>query len=192
MYRLLPVGLIFLLASLSFSQQPADASKDVKTKLEAFQARTGVVIIRGFAAIGTLSGLYSTSAVVECKEFTDASSGRKEYGITIQVNSTARSGIDTSTSYVDYDEIDSLIKGIDYISKIDSTVTQLSSFQADYRTKDDLSFSTFSSGNEILFAVKSGRIGSVTSYFKTANIADLRKLLLDAKAKIDSIRTVIK
>lgn len=183
---------LLIFVSATFSQQTTEQAKEVKTKLEAFQARTGVVIIRGFSEIGTVQGLYNTSIKVESKEFTDASNGRKEYGITIQVKDNSRSYERENTSYIDYDEIESLIKGIDYIANIDGTVTQLSNFQADYRTKDDLTFATFSSRSEILFAVQSGRISSASAYFKLVNIADIRKLLVDAKEKIDSIKPATK
>ena len=183
---------IIVFGSAAFSQQPTETPKEAKTKLEAFQARTGVVIIRGFSEIGTVQGLYNTSIEVESKEFTDASNGRKEYGITIQVKDYSRSLERENTSYIDYDEIDSLIKGLDYISKIDGSVTQLNNFQADYRTKGDLTFATFNSRGEIMFAVQSGRIGTATAYFKLGNIADIRKLLIAAKAKIDTIKPATK
>jgi hypothetical protein len=176
------------LTSIASAQQAAEPAKETKTKLEAFQARTGVVIIRGFSEIGTARGMYSTSIVVESKEFADATTGKKEYGMTIEVKDNSRSLERESTSYIDYDEIDSLIKGLDYISKIDGGVTKLSNFQADYRTKGDLSFSTFSAQGEILFGVESGRIGSASAYFKGSSIADIRKLIVDAKAAIDAIR----
>lgn len=183
---ILAISLLFLSIAAS-AQQPADQPREIKTKLEAFQAKTGVVIIRGFSEIGWVEGMYSTSVTVECKEFTDASSGKKEYGMTIEVKGSGRLER-KNTSYVDYDEIESLIKGIDYIAKIDSSVTQLKSFQADYKTKGDLSFSTFSSKGEVLFAVESGRIGAATAYFSLSNLPTVRNLLVSAKAKLDSIK----
>jgi hypothetical protein len=170
------------------AQQQTEQPRDVKTKLEAFQAKTGVVIIRGFSEIGTTAGMYGTSVKVESKEFTEATTGRREYGITVEVKGGGRLERE-NTSYVDYDEIDSLIKGIDYIAKIDSTVTKLNNFQADYKTKDDLSFSTFSSQGEVLFGVQSGRIGPALAYFNMSKLPEIRDLIVSAKAKLDSIRT---
>ena len=175
--------------ALAQNQKTDSASKEPKTKLEAFEARTGAVIIRGFATIGSVAGRFSTSATVECKEFTDASSGKKEYGITITVKKSSDYGHE-HVSYIDYDEIDSLIKGIDYITKIDKTVTKLDLFQADYRTKGQLTVSTFSDdAGKVQAAVESGLYGSVSAYFSLDQLAEFKNLIQKAKDKLDSIQT---
>jgi hypothetical protein len=131
--------------------------------------------------------MYSTNIKVEIKEFTDASSGRKEYGMTIEVKSGGRLERE-NTSYIDYEEIESLIKGIDYISNIDNSVTKLNNFQADYRTKDNLVFSTFSSQEEVLLGISSGSIGKATAYFKISDLGKIKSLIEEAKTKLDSIK----
>ncbi len=49
--------------------QPADP----KTKLEAFQAKSGAVIIRGSSKVGTIPGQNTSLVKIDCREFTDAS-----------------------------------------------------------------------------------------------------------------------
>ena len=179
---------IGLVSTLSAHQE--QNSPDVpKTKLEAFDAVSGFVIIRGFTAIGKVDGQLQTSVEIESKEFTLAATGKKEYGITIQVKQAARIERE-HTSHVDYEEIESLLKGIDYIAKIDATVTKFAGFQADYKTKDDLSISTFSSANGVMVAVTSGRIGAATAYVKLSDLQLLRELIAKAKATIDAVKTV--
>ena len=170
--------------------ETAPQPTEVKTKLEAFAAKTGVVIILGFTKIGTISGQYGSSVTVTAKELTDASTGTRQYGITIEVAEGGRLERER-TSYIDYDEIDSLLKGIDYIAKIDKKVTRLADFQAEYRTKGELEVSTFSSqkGGEIALAVQSGRVASATAYFNIAQLAELRKLIAAAKAKLETLLT---
>ncbi len=198
MKKLLLLILIGTIASQVFAQnQKADSSaKEPKTKLEAFEAQTGVVIIRGFSTTGTVKGKLGTRVTIECREFTEASSGKSEYGIAIGV-----AGEDsTCTSYVDYDEIDSLLKGIDYVAKIDKSVTKLDRFQADYRTKDDLVVSTFNiepmnsafdtDQNEIQASIQSGIIGTATAFLSIDNLTAFRGLIKQAKEKLDSIRNV--
>jgi hypothetical protein len=41
--------------------------------VEAFQARTGVVLIRGFTTTGTVSALYGATVTVDAREFRDES-----------------------------------------------------------------------------------------------------------------------
>jgi hypothetical protein len=160
-----------------------------KTKLEAFQARTGLVIIRGFEQVGTLSGQYGSSVEVEAKEFADATTGKKEYGITVEVKGSKDR---EHTSYIDYDEIESLLRGIDYIAKIDKNVTKLSNFQADYRTKGELKISTFNnSSSEVMFAVEGGDIYSATAFFQIGDLPQLRNTIATAKQRLDAVRTTI-
>jgi len=167
------------------NQAPA---AQAKTKLEAFQARTGAVIVMGFSEVGTVQGKYGTSATVESREFTDASTGKKEYGITVEVKKEGTMESE-NTSYIDYDEVDSLIKGIDYISRADASVTKLKHFEADYRTKGDLEISTFSSGSgEIQAAVASGTIGGTRAFLSISKLGEFRNLIVNAKAGLDSVR----
>ncbi|MBX3266436.1 MAG: hypothetical protein KF831_06985 [Acidobacteria bacterium] len=182
------LGIALLLSGVNYSQNTDQSAGSPKTKIEAFQARTGVVIIQGFSEVGSVRGLYVTSVTVKAKEFLDAASGRKEFGITVEVKDNSGRIERENTSWVDYDEIESLLKGLDYIAKVDRSVTQLSNFQADFRTKGDLGLSVFSSRDENLLAVKSGRIGAATAYFKFEDISNVRGLFASAKEQIDKIR----
>lgn len=165
-----------------------DSVPEAKTKLEQFSAKTGVVMIRGFQKIGTESGLYNTSVNVQTKEFTNVTDGTKEYGITIEAFKEDGRYDKKHTSFIDYDEIDSLIEGIEYISKVKADVTQLEDFQADYKTKGDLEISTFSSGKKVMAAVSSGRIGSVAAYFNIEDLVNIKNLILKAKSKIEEVK----
>ena len=140
------IGMVCL---ASFTANAANLKDEIpapKTKLEEFSAKTGVVIVRGFEEIGTVSGLYGTSIKVEAKEFVNVSTGIKEYGITIEVKKEDGRYDKESTSYIDYDEIGSLISGIDYIAKVNKSATKFSNFQADYNTKGYFKVSTFKIG----------------------------------------------
>jgi hypothetical protein len=174
---------------LSTAQQAAEPEKP-KTKLEAFVAQDGVVVIRGFSKIGEVAGKFGSSVIVESKEFTNAGSGKREHGITVQVKEAGRLERD-HTSYVDFDEIPSLLKGLDYISKVDRSSTTLDQFQADYRTKGDLVVSTFndSSGTKVSVAVSSGAIGRTTAYFALADLERIRALVQTAYASLEKLRT---
>jgi hypothetical protein len=144
------------------AQAPIPQPTEPKTKLETFQAKSGGIIVRGFSSVGNIRGRsqkqHDAYTEIECKEFADAISGRKEYGLTVEVACDVGISV-TSVSYIDYDEIDSLIKGIEYISNIGTNVTQLSNFQADYKSKSDLTISVFNvSSGEIKACVTSGKI----------------------------------
>ena len=179
---------LFVLPLSLHAQNLKDQVPSPKTKLEEFSARTGAVIIRGFEEIGSAYGLYNTSIKVEAKEFVDVSTGKKEYGITIEVKKEDGRYDKENTSYIDYDEIDSLISGIDYIANVDKSKTKFSNFQADYNTKGDFQISTFSTAGEIMVAVSSGRIGKVLAYYNLSSLTKIRTLIEKAKTKIDTFK----
>src|SRR5207249_1034942 len=107
----LAVCLFLLSASAIHAQQKPT---EPRTKLETFQAKTGAVLIKNFSEIGSV---YPGGVVyVTSYEFVDAQTGTKEYGIGIKVEEVGSLGRN-DRAYVDYDEIDSLLAGIDYIMK---------------------------------------------------------------------------
>jgi hypothetical protein len=154
------------------------------TKLETFSAQTGVVLIRGFSRIGLIRG--KGSVTVAASEFRDASNPKARVtGLSISVRESDTAGRE-KTSFVDYDEIDSLVKGIDYIARTDRNVTRLTNFEAEYRTKGDFSVATYSTGSGIRLAVSSGICGRVTAHLETTDLNQLKTLIENGRAVIDS------
>jgi hypothetical protein len=184
---------IFLLVWSAFcfglsAQDTKSAASEPKTKVEAFQAKSGAVIIRGFTQVGSVACRSDTSIEVQCKELTDATSGKKEFGVSVTVKNESRFAKE-STSHIDYDEIDSLLKGIEYIAKIDKSATKLASFQADYKTKGDLTVSTYSNSNgEVQAAVQSGRFGGTMAFLSLSDLNDFRKLIAKSKQTLDDVK----
>lgn len=192
MKRLL--SLIFLLASvfiwppLTSAQEIEDAALEPKTKLEAFQLRNGVVVIKGFSRIGVAAGTDGSSIEVETRELRDAESGSKEYGIAIEVRDTGKPER-RRVSFIDYDELEPLLKGLEYLSKIDISVTHLNRFEADYRTRGDLLISAFSSrGGSVTLAISSGVFRRVSAFFRLEDLKAIRGLIIEAKNQLDAIR----
>lgn len=164
-----------------------------KTKLEAFVAQDGVVIVRGFSKVGEVKGQFGSLVAIESKEFTNASTGKREYGVTFEVKERGRLERE-HTSYVDYDEIASLLKGLEYIAKVDKTATSFENFQADYRTRGDLQISTYSTegGTKTAAALTSGTIGKTTAFLTLSDLDTLRSLVETARAAIDKGRGATK
>lgn len=177
------VALALPIAAHAQTPKPTPSPEE-NTKLEKFQARTGAVIIKGFSRVGRMNGTGGAVSVLSM-EFIDAQSGRKEQGIVIATQGSDRYDRE-NRSFIDYDEIDSLLKGIDYISKVEPTVTKLPSYEASYRTRGDFSVTTFnSSDGSINIAVSSGRVASENVYLKLSDLPNFRKLIVDAKEKLD-------
>ena len=156
------------------------------TKLEAFETNTDTVIIKGTAPIGTVQGR-GGDVSVRCREVTDAGTGRRESGIVVDLG---LSGIGETGMLVDYDELDSLLDGLEYIGKLDWSVTPLPDFQAVYTTKGGFRADARGSrrtGN-IEFEVRNIRINSPRLSLSRDQLGQLRSLVEQAKAKLDSLR----
>lgn len=190
MKRILEVLLIASACGSTFAQQPGPATP--KTKLEAFSAKTGVVIIIGYSKGVIIKGDKGCAVEVQARELTDASIGRKELGILIQVSQADQT---THVSYLDYDEIPSLIAGIEYLRKLDPrSVLTLDGFQAAYHAKDELAIGILSAPTlmkpETLggFA-ESGNIGKATCFMDPPRLDDLKETIVKARARLDSIKS---
>ena len=185
MIRIVLIVAVVVLFPLNAFAQAPEAQQTPKTKLEAFQAQDGVVLIQGFSWVAEMRGNFGGSLTITAKEFTNATSGSRQAGVIIDVKEGGR--IERSNrSFVDYDEIDSLLKGIDYIAKVEKSVTKLDNFQADYKTKGDLRVGVFSaSSGETMMAVSCGRVGATSVHMKREDLAMLRKYLSAARDRLD-------
>src|SRR5690606_1670563 len=102
-------------------------------------------------------------------------------GISITVKESGRLERE-NISFIDRDEIDSLLAGLDYISKVTKSATSLELFEADYRTKGDFTITVFNSkSGGLSAAVTSGRIGKTRAFLDIEDIQELRSLILKAK-----------
>lgn len=181
--KLLLVSLaVLLITGTNYAQRATQAqqkSEEAQTRVEIFQAKTGAVLIKNYSDIGAISGLGGTITVTSY-EFADAQTGRKEYGLGIEAKESGRLERE-ARSYVDYDEISSLIAGIDYISKVDGSQSKLKNFEAHYKTKGELDVTVFSGRGRIEAAVSVGRFGAVSVFLQLDALQKFRQVKARAR-----------
>jgi hypothetical protein len=155
------------------------------TRLESFVTNTGTVVIRGSADIGVVQANTGTIGL-KCREASDANSGRKEVGISIDLNHNQQG---RETRYVDYDELEPLINALAYLNKVDWSITSLNSFDAAITTRSGFRASAFSSkrSSAIEFSVRTAGTGNPPILMSRDQLAELRGLLEQARAKLDAI-----
>lgn len=174
----------WLLASTTRAQD----SNAPLTNLEVFEAQTGIVIVRGTALIGTIS-VEAGTVSVRCKESTEPGSGRKEYGLAVDLKEGNRL---EDTTIIDYDELDSFLNGLDYLSKANHSVTSLSNFDVLYRTAGGLRVDVYTSGKRsgaVQVALQSSHVGRARVLLSMDQFARFQDLILQAKSRLDSLRT---
>ena len=120
-----------LLPGTALSQQTNACPLLPATKLEAFDTNTDTVIIKATAPIGTVTA-QGGAVAVRCRQITDAGTGRRESGVIIDFAFAPQLAI---SALIDYDELDALLDGLEYLGKLDWSVTSLPDFSAVYTTK---------------------------------------------------------
>ena len=156
------------------------------TKLEAFETNTDTVIIKATAPIGTVP-THGGEVGVRCREITDVGTSRRESGIIVDLTFGGQLG---ETLLIDYDELDSLLDGLEYLGTLDWSVTPLPGFDAVYTTKGGFRAAAFGSrrtGN-IEFALRSVRVRTAPLLLSRDQLGQVRSLVQQGKAKLDSLR----
>ena len=155
------------------------------TKLEAFDTNTDTVIIKATAPIGTVPAR-GGDVGVRCREITDVGSGRHASGIIVDLSFGGQAA---DTMLVDYDELDSLLDGLEYLGALDWSVTPLPGFDAVYTTKGGFRAAAVGSrrtGN-IEFALRSVRVHTAPLLLSRDQLGQVRSLVQQGKAKLDSL-----
>ena len=174
-----------LLATAARAQQTNLLGPVPLTRIEALETNRGTVIIRGTTVLGTAPGKVGAVSV-RCKEVIEAGTGRKEYGLAIELANPE--GYE-ETTFVDYEELDPLLGAIDYLNKVDWSITSLSSFDAVFTTKAGLRVSAFSARrtDTIEFALRSNRGSNLRVLLAREHMAQFRSLIDQGKRTLESI-----
>ena len=158
-----------------------------RTELDAFESGTGVVIVRGSGEIGVVTTA-TGAVVVRCKESVEAGSGRKQYGLAITLTGKDQQ---SDTTIIDYAELDSFLRGLDFLQRANWSLTALPSFDAIYTTRDGLQAAAYSSQRQpgtLGASLKSARSVRVRVPLAAQDFALFRGLIQQAKAKIEALR----
>src|ERR1044071_64979 len=182
--------LLLLLAATCAAQGPSPAPTpyEFETRLESLMYETGSVIVKGYTRVGSMSGSRGT-AYFTAWEVTDASTGRMERGVGVEITDSTQNRPDPDErAYIDYDELTPLLKGIDYIMRLDDKVTKLSRFEAQYQTRGGLMLVTFNTSNGYAAAISTGGGRRPRFVLRPTGLAEFRNLLERAKEALDAAR----
>ena len=180
----LNVILLAAFCTLAFTATAQDTNA-LKTTIGVFEEQTGTVIIKGFGQIGSMT--VGTDVIsIRAKESQDVSTGKKVYGLAVDI---AGNGLPRERIFVDYDELEPLLNGINYLSKITYDVTPLPGYEASFTTKAGLS----------VIAHSIRREGTVQAYLQyeehprillnSTQMTQFRDLIQQARDNLDSIRS---
>jgi hypothetical protein len=187
---LMPIVFLLLFGAACGAQTPqaSPTPEEFLTKLESLMSETGAVIVKGYTRVGAVGGSRG-SAYVTAWEVSDATAGRVELGVGVEISDPARPpDAAEERAYIDYDEIEPLLKAVDFITRLDSKATKLSRYEAEYRTRGGLLLETFGTqnGQATALSIEGGRRARFV--LRPAGLAEFRNLLESAKQDLDAPR----
>ncbi len=115
------------------------------TNVRQFLARKGVIVVKETRGLGKLSGLYGDALLVSTMVVAIVKGGIRDMSYGIKIERIDEEGEVISAAYIDYDELDELIEGFDFIK--DTAVDLMRKYrdytEVTYSTKDNAQFSFF-------------------------------------------------
>lgn len=205
---LLTAALLLVVCVTGLAQRPGPQFRrelacepfEPRTKLEALESRYERVLLKGFSQVANLNvrGVVVRIDAVEMKD--SSSSPSRTLGIVVSLRGLgesrageSRSPNDTpreNRSYVDYEEIDPLIKGLESVARVNEAITKLASFEARYRTLGDLEAVVFRQGRAsgTAASLSSGICEKVTAYLTLDELETLKAHIIEAKARLDELK----
>jgi hypothetical protein len=158
-----------------------------RTKLEAIELRYERVITKGFTQYASLiaRGVEIRLDAVEMKDTADST---RALGFVIALKELSDKPVE-NRSFVDYEEIDRLIRAMESVARVNETMSKLASFEARYRTLGDLEINVFrQTRTGTAASLSSGICDRVTALLTLDDLDKLRGHLIEAKSRLDEIK----
>jgi hypothetical protein len=181
--RPLSLILIALCTALPLALRAQESTNAPATEIENFDLQNDAVIVKGTGDIGTLDTPAGT-VFVRCKESDNITSGQKQYAIAVGLSSNEARGV----LFVDYDELDALIRGLDYLSKVTYDVTTMPSFDAIFTTRSGLRAAAYSEQRQASIRLYLQFDGTARIPLTPYQFSQFQTLVNQAKAALDAAK----
>ena len=186
------LALSLFLATEAFSQrQPQtpfvnEQSDKPLTDLELFQDAYGATLLKGFTDLPRIRGTNGTLQL-SIVEFRNVANNTRVKGVAAEITAGERVN-EKARSFIEYAELDGLIRGISFISKVDKGASPLQNLEAVFTTKGEFSISNFFNWQgETRIAVTAGRYEPKTVLIEQAGQTTLLAQLQQAKSTLDEL-----
>jgi hypothetical protein len=171
--------LLLAFGGAALAQTAKTGDKDgPKTQMEGFLARKGSIVVKEFHPLGTINGDLGTAKFDTLSLYQPGKEQQRIMGIRVEVTEAGRLER-SNTSFLDLEEIDSLMKGLDYMSKV---VTEWNNTKRDYTemifsTKGDFQVGFYIEDGKVQPFIKSGSIASATAFVPTSAFDKMHQFL---------------
>ena len=161
----------------------AQSTNAPRTYFDAFNATPDVLLIRGMSIIGTLDKQVNYPVEIRVERLVNQATTNAVYAVCLRT----KVGQTTLVDYIDYDELDAVIRSVPLISQASSSLTPMDNFEAVFRTRSGLSIAKVGKGNKIVIAMTSGDVNGARNQMAPFVLDDLGRYLVAAKAKLDTV-----
>jgi|SRR5215510_4629887 len=154
-----------------------------RTKLEDFETKYETMVFKGFTRIQPLD---FHGVLIDAVEMREVGGTSRVSGLTVTLVSGNNQQQRDSRSFVDYEEIDTLVNVIDTLARANETMTRMVGFEGRYRTKGDLELRVFRqtrSGTAV--TLSSGVCEQVLVTLSLDDLARVKAMILEAKGRLD-------
>lgn len=187
--------MLVLFCGSAFAQRPGPEFRrplaceplEPRTKLEAIEWRYEKVLVKGFSQIANLN-VRGADVRIDAVELKGTDSATRAIGLVIALRVPGENPRE-NRSFIDYDEIDRLLKALDAVARVNESVTRLANFEARYRTLGDLEVivSRQSRGGTAA-SLTSGICDRVTGLLTLDDLDKLKAYIVEARTRLDEIK----
>jgi hypothetical protein len=175
--------LILLLGLAAVCAAQAQTTNAPLTYFESYYAVCDAPLLKGMSSIGLLNNQITYPVEVRAERLFNLQNSNTLYAVSLRTHLSRQVRVD----YIDYDELDGLIRGLQLLSQADHATAPMDNFEALYRTRSGLSIFKVSDANKLTIAMKSADPGAGKNQMAPFVLDDLGRYLAAAKAKLDSI-----
>lgn len=190
-------ALLILLCSLTaFAQRPGPQFRrplacepvEPRTKLEELDWRYGRVLVKGFTQVANFAAR-GVDIRIDAVELKEPISATRATGLVISLRELNENGHE-NRSFVDYEDIDRLLKALDVVSEANESITKLASFEARYRTPGDLEVTVFrqSRTSGTAASITTGICDRVTALITLDDLERFKAHIVEAKTRLNEIK----
>jgi hypothetical protein len=162
----------------------AQTTNAPRTYFDAYKAALDAPLVRGMSSIGSLTGQVAYPVDIRIERLNVQPSTNTIYAVALRTR-LARNVL--QVDYIDYDELDGLLRGLQLISQSGHSTVPMDDFEVVYRLRSGLSVAKISNGNKVVIAIKCGDANGTRNQIASYVLDDLQRLLTSAKSKIDAI-----
>jgi hypothetical protein len=162
----------------------AQTTNAPRTYFDAYKSALNAPLVRGMSSIGALTGQVAYPVDIRIERLNVQPTTNTIYAVAMRTH-LSRNVL--QVDFIDYDELDGLLRGLQLISHSDHSTVPMDDFEVVYRLRSGLSVAKTSNGAKVVIALRCGDANSTINQIAPYVLDDLQRLLTAAKSKIETI-----